>query len=53
MKSSIKTLLPSIVILLALTLCVADAMAQGGNGGEKKRGGRNGSGKDKSRKVVA
>ena len=52
MKSSIKTLLPSVVILLALTLCVTDAMAQGGNGGEQKRGGRNGIGKDNPEKLL-
>lgn len=52
MKSSIKTLLPSVVILLALTLCVTDAMAQGGNGGEQKRGGRNGIGQDNPEKLL-
>ncbi len=44
MKPSLKTFLPSLAVLFALTLCATDIMAQGGNRGDRQRGGRNGGG---------
>lgn len=52
MKPLLKIFPPCMVVLFALTLCVTDAMAQGGNRGGKQRGGRNGGGEDNPQKLL-
>ena len=52
MKPLLKIFPPCMVVLFALTLCLTDAMAQGGNRGGKQRGGRNGGGEDNPQKLL-